>query len=141
MAMKQKQQPLAISPEAIPYLRTLRRIPEDIRLSMMTRGMFMHSWNSCLCGWAIREAIFSRVGDAPQERSITVEAEDEWYDMGASEIAHPVVAETKRLFGGRSNEWTAIFCGVVDKDAALIEEAFTIATQEAAEGRQLVSIP
>jgi hypothetical protein len=39
------------------YLATLRRIPDDVILSMATRPINLNSAAECVCGWAAREIV------------------------------------------------------------------------------------
>jgi hypothetical protein len=132
--MRQKTAPIAmtITPEARPYLLTLRRIPADVRLSMATREIEPGCFESCLCGWALRDAIFSQRGDAPPDEPLT----DAEYRVNVTSSAE--VAKAAEMFGGTTNEWLDIYWDITDDGLPLVEEAFLIAVAEAAEGRRLV---
>jgi hypothetical protein len=115
---------IAISPAARPFLKTLRRIPEDVRLSMATRHFDMWHPSACVCGWAIRDALAAAGEKLPVKNASLALPSDEMCHL---------------RFGGGRMEWDSIFCGVVDRDRLpLIEEAFTVAVMEAIENRELV---
>lgn len=127
-----RKQLFIISPEAAPYLKTLRRIPADVRLSMATRAIDPDARQTCICGWAIREAIAAvRHGDAT------------YTDRDSDPNVSPSSAAAMRdLYGGTYDEWDRLYWDVASHlpTSPLIEEAFVTAIQEAAEGRELVSI-
>lgn len=104
----------------LPYLKTLRRIPKDVRLSMATREFWMFVGWACVCGWAVRDAVLAATGEESVHPAI-VGHEGDW--LGA----------TRKTFGGTRREWQRIYSGVCDdKTAPAIETAFTIAVMEAA---------
>lgn len=73
-------------------LRTLRRIPDSVILSMGTVEYSMGMPHACVCGWAIRADLLAATGtDA--------------YDGDPRRIA-------SERFGGTWEEWRAIFSGV-----------------------------
>lgn len=99
------------------YLKTLRRIPDDIVLSVATREIVDISPSQCVCGWAIRESI-ARAANMPAEEVI---------------VTFPVTWRCENAFGGTDEEWSAIFLGICDEaQAPRIEAAFVIRVMEAA---------
>ena len=122
---------MTITPEARPYLDTLRRIPADVRLSMATRELHVSSRSSCVCGWAIREAV---------ARTTERDAGDVPRDDPAVPVDFSSASTMKKLYGGSYEEWDDIYWLSTDYSASssYIEEAFLIAVAEAAEGRRLV---
>lgn len=96
-----------------PYLKTLRRIPREVRQSMATREFEMGSPWTCVCGWAMRDDIIHATG----------------IDSGAN--SDGVIFACTQRFGGSYEEWEAIFGGVCyPHNLAAIETAFTIAVAE-----------
>ena len=93
----------------MPYLTTLRRVPADIILSVATRDINLDDGNTCVCGWVIREAF---------ARRDNVDAEDTGKKLWWVSVKCP------DEFGGEYDEWDAIYMGVTDKRAPLIERAF-----------------
>lgn len=128
----------SISPEAAGYLRTLRRIPADVRLSMATREIDMSDGNHCICGWALREAV-SAAANLPAE-VITVEGvlwDPPTHNTDTNNRWGHAARGCQRRWGGEFvGEWQSVY---VAPDP-LIEEAFAFAVMEAAEGRELVGI-
>lgn len=86
-----------------PFLKTLRRLPDDVVLDMATREFAMHSEDACLCGWALRASLSRLDGKAPEEFS-----GDDWDDPNTD-------TEIVRLFGGTPDEWRDIYVGVTEK--------------------------
>lgn len=116
------------------YLRTLRRIPAEIRLSMATREFDMHDADMCITGWAIREALLRAFGTMKRVPGMEVDGVKQC-DPEAS------IRAAQTLYGGTREEWARIFWGVDGKDAQgnvawtselpAIETAFTLAVAEA----------
>ena len=96
------------------FLETLRRIPDDIVLSMMTLDLVLEEPSRCLCGWAVRESIARAT------------------NREASFVATEFVPEqVVREFGGTYDEWDAIYYGVCGKNAPYIERALALRIEEA----------
>ena|SRR6185503_3398691 len=95
------------------YLTTLRRIPDDVILSMATREFQMYDPPSCICGWAMREDLLAATGS-----------------QGGG---HSGPVRCAARFGGTEQEWGAIFGGVTDTYGVLprIEMAFVRRVDEA----------
>lgn len=101
------------------YLNTLRRIPDDIVLSMASRDVNPNNGNTCICGWAIRESV---------ARALNCDAE-------ATSVLD-ILAIDRNLanaFGGTKDEWASLYfdAGMYGYPAA-VEEAFTRRVMEAA---------
>lgn len=79
----------------LPYLTTLRRIPDEVILDMATREFQMFSARSCVCGWALRGGLSLLNGKTPDE-----------FDVNGNPAAMAA------RFGGTDEEWRAIFIGV-----------------------------
>lgn len=114
------------------YLKTLRRVPDDVILSVASRDIQLATGRACLCGWVVRESLAKLRGvDAAEIRNVE-----------ADETSGRRCAD---LYGGTSDEWTQIYVGVTDtpdrKDwftgapllnrLPLIEAAFTLRVEEA----------
>jgi hypothetical protein len=97
------------------YLKTLRRIPDDVILSVATRDLELDHAQTCLCGWAVREAIARASGIA---------------DADMVEV-FGITWKCQDAFGGSSDEWADIFWGVVGGPASEIECAFVERVLEA----------
>jgi hypothetical protein len=123
------RQRIAISPEARPYLETLRLLPADIRLSMMTRQFDLGDAHFCICGWALRE-IIARAWSLSDAESVN--DEQRWSFMEDKNV--PGALATVH---GAERGWSKLY-GDAELCPDLVEEAFTIALMEAAEGRELV---
>jgi hypothetical protein len=103
------------------YLKTLRRVPDDIVLSTATRHLDLGMSNSCLCGTFIRESL-------SQMRQTAFERTKSNHD---GNVSIDTTAMCEVLFGGEEADWELIFEGVVYDDAPLIEEAFVTRVLEA----------
>lgn len=111
------------------FLRTLRRIPDEVVLSVATREMDMGSYQSCLCGSAVREYL------------VAFNDEQDFYHASSIGPNYELTSEhSARLFGGTWQEWHAVFAGVdpasaesdgVSFELPNIEEAFTLRVMEA----------
>lgn len=100
---------VVISNDAIPYLRTLRRLPSDIVQEIATRNLNLLNGEACVCGWALRAGI------ARQRKTDAAEVETEL----------SVCNGLEDMFGGTWREWDRIFVGVTESDTMpIIEEAF-----------------
>lgn len=100
------------------YLETLRRIPDDIVLSMAARPIEPWRFDQCICGWAAREA---------KARTLNVDATET--------EAYLADRDCTAAFGGEPREWADIFGGIVTTAGRLdemVEEAFTLRVMEAA---------
>ena len=96
-------------------LRTLRRIPPDIRQELATRDFDMYDGTSCLVGTAVRAGL-ARASELATE------------DVHVYDYAPATAVE---LFGGRKSSWEEIYSGVMDEDRfPVIERAFTNALLE-----------
>lgn len=94
--------------------KTLDLLPDEIALAIGLRVFDLESRESCVCGWAIREAIAREVNVDPEDVQRWV-FENGWTNTNA------VLAER---FGGTVVEWNEIFSGVTDHHRApLVEEA------------------
>lgn len=117
------------------YLKLLRRVPDDIILSVATREIVPSMASSCLCGWVIREAI-SKMANKDAETTAAVgllastfaPIDDEFHASWATIEADRLAS----LYGGRPADWDQIFYGICGEDALLIEVAFTNRVAEAA---------
>lgn len=83
------------------YLKTLKKIPDDIVLSMATREFNMVNPCTCICGWALREAIMQN---------------------GEEDDICGVIGAVSR-FGGTYQEWSKLSWDSYNK-TELVEEAF-----------------
>jgi hypothetical protein len=94
------------------YLTTLRRIPAPVRQSMAAREFDMNWSETCVCGWAIRDALEAATGRDSQ--------------------GYGTPGDCVRLFGGTDDEWYRIYYGVLPHNGKLrsIETAFAIAVAE-----------
>jgi hypothetical protein len=111
-------------------LNLLRRVDDDIILSVATREFRMPSPQACICGWIVREAL---AGLAGRPADVT----DVWEDVPGgprTEVDDPP-DRCAALFGGRRATWNRLFYGVTD-DAQLpsIELAFVQRVDEAVQG-------
>lgn len=100
------------------YLKTLRRIPDDIVLSMATREINPYDNATCVCGWAIREAIARTVG------------------ADAANVTAPMFADARcaERFGGSDDEWFHLFDNI-QYEPEVVESAFARRVMEAAKVR------
>lgn len=122
-----------VSAEVRRYLKTLRRIPNDVMLAVGTREFAMGEGDSCLCGWAIREKV-AECRELADAGTLHVA------DVGVMGSNFREIEKCVELFGGRYADWEAIYWGVVRSSTVpLIEEAFTLRVMEAVEGRRLVA--
>lgn len=96
-------------------IRTLRRIPPDIRWELATREFDMGDNTTCLIGTAVRAGLARAQNLATEDVS----------DAGKYE---PAVAT--ELFGGKEKSWEEIYSGVMDDRFPIIERAFTNALLE-----------
>jgi hypothetical protein len=98
-----------------PYLRTLRRIPDDIILSMATRPISVEEAFECVCAWAAQEIV-------ADERNITPKK-------------HMGISITGTLYdrcGGTPAEWNAInHAHLYPGEPELLERAFVERVLEA----------
>lgn len=131
--MKRKKAQWKVSQGAKGYLKTLRRIPAKIRLSMMTREFDMADAQFCICGWALRENIATA-----RAKALGLKADI------YRELSSGVPSTCGRLWGSRdedASEWHTLFSDVTNSyHLPLVEEAFVLAVAEAAEGRELVTL-
>jgi hypothetical protein len=128
MQLKRRRNP---SPHA-PYLRTLRRIPAETLLHMGARLLDVTHGATCVAGWALRAELL-RVG-LPDR---TADFRDSRYNEPAETFDDPrhvaIIGACNTLFGGKYEDWQALYSGVVDERAPAIETAFAIAVAEAAD--------
>lgn len=120
-----------IDPVVLGFLTTLRRIPDDIVLSVASRDFEMGSGYSCLLGNTLREVLVACAAAPAFDKAGWC-----W-----PTVAH---AELHDRFGGEYSEWKNIYYGVLPRSAwkesgipeagrlRQIEEAFTIRVMEAA---------
>lgn len=94
--------------ESAQFLTTLRRIPDDVILSMATRPIDLRNAYECVCGWAAREAV-------ARERGVSAdEFRDTW-----------VVPDLIRLMGGDQREWSRVNGAVENYESGdALEDAF-----------------
>lgn len=118
------------------YLKTLRRVPDDIMLATATRKIITTEGDSCLCGWVVREAL-ARVLDVDAAR-VPALSVDETAPFSGEPAAYfgdtrRTSAElARRLFGGTPDEWRDIYYGIDANDTvANVEEAFARRVLEA----------
>jgi hypothetical protein len=105
------------------FLKTLRRVPDDIILSTIARDLDLNDANSCLCGTFMREKI-CQMKDVAFERTSSGEMH--------STTGMKVPGMCALLFGGTKEEWDDVFMGVTyESDAPLIEEALMRRVDEA----------
>lgn len=96
-----------------PYLKTLRRVPDDIILSVATRRIVPISPEACICGWVLRESL-ARMANTDAAHV------DPYANSNAS-----VVSGCTEQFGGEWQDWDNIFCGIGTRRAGEdIEFAF-----------------
>lgn len=95
-------------------VRTLRRIPADIRQELATRDFDMGNSYSCLIGTAVR------AGLARAQNLATEDVEEPMF----------IPEKASELFGGREESWDEIYGGVMDERFPVIERAFTNALLE-----------
>lgn len=94
------------------YLKTLRRVPDDVILALGTREFEMDDGPTCLCGWIVKETLEKLKGIGLKLKEVEF---DSW-DTGNS---------CQRLYGGSYGEWQDIFGGVTEEDNfPNIERAF-----------------
>lgn len=118
-----------------PFLKTLRRIPAEVRLALATREFAMYDGVACLCGRAVREDICAVAG-----MDFGDEIDPVRFGDGRDGLLFGVVDGCMNRFGGTRREWDAIFHGVTCFDlpfieTAFIETAFTVALAEAVAGK------
>lgn len=105
------------------YLKTLRRVPDDVILATASREFDMGDATTCICGWVLRESL---------ARMTNKRADDvDQYDYLPSEYG--TVPRCVSRFGGGEEEWTNIFDGVGDARFPAIELAFVDRVLEAVE--------
>ena len=105
------------------YLQTLRRVPDDIILSVATRDVELDSFSDCVCGWVYREM---------RARAANTDAEVESVGSGLFSTPTRITEGLAAKFGGVEEEWADIFWGV-EWHASEIELAFTDRVLEAVE--------
>ncbi len=97
----------------LPYLKTLRRLPADIVLSMATRNIQVGNPSACVCGWAIRESLAFTNGKPAEEYRVS-EACDPWHQ--GEYLA--------KEYGGTVGEWDSLFYDASSLLTPIVEEAF-----------------
>lgn len=98
-------------------LRTLRRIPVDIRLELATREFDMFDGQKCLVGTAVRAGLARAQNPATEDVN--------------SDSVYDDPNEAVKLFGGTERRWGEIYSGVMEPDTfPIIERAFTNALLE-----------
>jgi hypothetical protein len=85
-------------------------IPDDVVLSVATRDLDLGEADRCLCGWVLREQLARAAG---------VDASEQTVD------SFRVVGGCVEAFGGDYDAWSAVFRGVTNYRARIIEEAWT----------------
>lgn len=105
-----------------PYLKTLRRLPDEVVLDMATREFDMDAYDHCLCGWAIRGALSYMDGCTPEE----VDS-----DVVAGQGNGSVPRGLAERYGGEVEAWKTIFVGVQGARLPTIERAFVERVAEA----------
>lgn len=117
------------------FLTTLRRIPDEIVLSVASREMEMSKYARCLCGATVREYLVAFNGCA------------DWNEADTKLFGTDSDKESAKLFGGTHDEWRDVYIGVLGQECptmpaedearkgklSLIEEAFTLRVMEAVE--------
>lgn len=84
------------------YLKTLRRVPDDVILAVAGRPLNLGDGESCLCGWFVREALARiRSVDATEIRGV--------------EDGTTSYERCTDLYGGSQTEWYDIYAGVADE--------------------------
>ena len=115
-----------LDPDVQRYLTTLRRIPKEVRLSLGGRAFYLNDVPSCLCGWAVRDALLAMSGVEVEEGAYY------WHDA-VSTLGSSTAPRCVQLFGGSYEEWVDVFLGVTSAfRLPAIETAFTLAVMEAA---------
>ncbi len=108
-----------MSADYLPYLETLRRVPDNIVLSVASREIDPLNPRTCLCGWFVAESI---------GLMLNVASDDVYSRNGLPWI----VAECSERFGGGWGEWNDIFSGIANAVTyPPIELAFVERVQEA----------
>lgn len=107
------------------YLETLRLIPEDIFLAIFAQDFHQSRNDSCICGWALREAIAREVNVAPEFVSMPT-ANSFWYDeqdsyVGCADRFGGDIAEWYDLWDGAANDTRKVERAVVDRLNEIVE--------------------
>src|SRR5689334_23242053 len=89
--------------------KLLKRIPDDVVLSVSTRDLNLGDPDTCLCGWAVREALVATTGVDPKKFG-TLDTDWQYPDHLCA-----------KLFGGSLDDWNAVFEGVQDARLPVIE--------------------
>jgi hypothetical protein len=100
------------------YLTTLRRIPDDIILSIASREVVPIQCSQCICGWGAREAL-ARVRGVDADDILRVDG----FEFETWKTCHQV-------FGGEVNEWCDVFTDIYSGPD--VEDAFVTRVMEAA---------
>jgi hypothetical protein len=112
----------AVPRAVLPYLTTLRRLPDDVVLDIATRDLDLWRPCRCVCGWAVRAGLARSSGDWTEER--TGDA------VLTGRIS--VLSAMEQMYGGTLDEWQEVFVGVVQPlQLPLIEHAFVLRLDEA----------
>jgi hypothetical protein len=111
-------------------LNLLRRVDDDVILSVATRALDMGIGDSCLCGWVVREGL-ARLGSlaSPDDR----EAYNDWrFARERVPTAYDLCAD---LYGGDRDDWWKVYTGA--NEGSLfphVEAAFVQRVDEAVQG-------
>jgi hypothetical protein len=101
-------------------LETLCRVPDRIILAVMGREFDMSDYQTCVCGWVLRE----KVAELQNRAASEVDVDD---------LPNSVCRECAGTFGGTVGDWDDIFMGVTDGQLPAIESAFVRRVDEAYE--------
>jgi hypothetical protein len=115
------------------YLKTLRRVPDDVILDVAGRDIDLELPSTCVCGWVVRAALAQLRGTTPE--AVDMENIGAMYDAEYRDTLTGV-------YGGTVDEWNDVYYGVSscsdDPDSlAHIERAFLHRVLEASQGRRL----
>lgn len=107
------------------YLKTLRRLPDDVVLDLATRELELFSPSRCVCGWAVRLGLAQAAGVPAKDELDTFEYHGMLPVCGT-------VASMVELYGGTIDEWADIFSGVTEeREMPVIELALVKRVLEA----------
>jgi hypothetical protein len=104
-----------ITPTTMKFLTTFRRIPDDVMLSIASREFDMNNGTTCICGWALREAIGEATGVSAEDVALS------FFDVPYSLCKN---------YGGTFEEWTDLYTGVTNYNINSIELAFVLRLDE-----------
>lgn len=105
-----------MSEDYLPYLDTLRLVPDDIILSMATRPISLDDAYECVCGWAAREIV-------ARDRNLDAA------DQGTRKCY--VIGVLEDRLGGENHEWSRINGAGYGPTEKALERAFVERVLEA----------